>query len=109
MELLPTELSESHFTKSCYLFQNSLVYDQRECLKMELLSTGREDRLEKWLKWIFVCVIAFEHLFEALTAIEIRYDFYIFLSRETVYITLKKFVRLLRLHRRMFVYKFKNQ
>lgn len=89
MELLPTELNESNFTKSCYLLQNSLVYNQKECLEMELLSTWREGGIEKWLKWIFVSVIVLEHHFEALSAMEIGCDFCVFLSRGSIH-TIKK-------------------
>lgn len=39
MDSLPTELNDSHFTKSCCLLQNSLVSDQKEHLEVELLST----------------------------------------------------------------------
>lgn len=94
MELLPAELNESQFTKKkCFLFENSLVYDQKECLEMGLLSIWREGRIEKWLKWIFVSVIPFEHHVEALSAVEIRCDFCVFLSRGSMHVIKKKWLQ----------------
>lgn len=31
------------------------VYDQKEMVEMKVLLTRKEDRIEEWLKWIFIC------------------------------------------------------